>query len=165
MRPRLLKDAALSGVEFVFLLLLWMIFVGKLDVQEFSIGVAAALMGAVGDAIVKKESLAPFRPRLRWVALIAWEPWYVLKGTFVALRELARTLGGRQPRERFETLPYHCGGHNEVAAAKRALFAAYVTISPDSIVVGLDADRRIALIHQLGSPEVPEVARELGVQA
>ena len=127
-------------------------------------GVAVAAAGAVGDVIVKKEGFAAFRPRLHWVALIVWEPWYVIKGTVLALRELARTLAGRQPHFQFRIIPYRYGGQNETAAGKRALFSAYVTISPDTIVVGLDQKRELALLHLLGSEELPEIARELGAR-
>lgn len=158
------RDIALSGVEFLFLLLLWMIFVSKASWQELAIGVVAAAAGAIGDAMVKREGLAPFRPQAGWVLLITWEPWYVLKGTVLVFRELARTLTGGQPKGRFQAAPYRYGGQNEAASARRAIMAAYTTISPDTIVVGLDGNKQIALLHQLGSHEVPELARRLGVK-
>jgi len=127
-------------------------------------GVAVAAAGAVGDVIVKKEGFAAFRPQFRCVALIVWEPWYVIKGTVLALRELARSLVGRQPHFQFRTVPYRYGSQNETAAGRRALFSAYVTISPDTIVVGLDPKREIALLHILGSEELPKIARELGAR-
>lgn len=160
----LVRDIAWSGVEFLFLLLIWAIFVGNPTWQEFAIGVLAALAGAVGDAIVKREGLAAFRPRAGWVLLIFWEPAYVLKGTVLVFRELARTLGGRQPRGQFQAVPFRFGGQGEAAAGRRALFAAYTTISPDTIVVGMDAKNQIALLHQVGSGEVSELARRLGVK-
>jgi multisubunit Na+/H+ antiporter MnhE subunit len=164
MDARLLKDAALSFVEFLFLLLLWMIFASRISRQEVAIGVAAAVLGAVGDAIVKVEGFAPFSPHARWVVLIVWEPWYVLKGTVAVFRELGRTLIGRHPSGQFRAVPYCYGGKNETAAAKRALFAAYMTISPDTLVVGLDRDQHLALLHQLGSHAVPELGRRLGAE-
>ncbi len=159
------RDIALAGVEFLFLLLLWMIFVSKGSWQEFAIGVLAAAAGATGDAIVKREGLAPFRPQAGWVLLIVWEPWYVLKGTLLVFRELARTLAGGQPKGQFQAVPFRYGGQSETAAGRRAIMAAYTTISPDTIVVGLDKKSQIALLHQLGSCDIPELARRLGVQS
>jgi len=151
-------------MTFAFLLLLWMMFVGKWNWQEFGIGIAAALLGTLGDAIVKAEGFAPFRPRFQWVLLIFWEPWYVAKGSWIALRELARVLVGKQPEGRFESVPFAYGGDDATASARRALFAAFVTISPDAVVVGLDGDSQSALIHQLGPREISELARRLGAQ-
>lgn len=159
---RVLRDALLSTLEFLILLLLWMMFVSKISWQEFGIGVLAAIAGAIGDAVVKAEGLALFKPKPRWVLLIFSEPWYVLKGTVLVFRELARVCTGRQPWGGFQSVPFRYGGSNEVASGRRALFAAYTTISPDTIVVGLDRDQHIALLHQLGSREVPELADRLG---
>lgn len=164
MTSRALRDALLSTLEFLILLLLWTIFVSKLSWQELCIGVLAAIAGAIGDAIVKAEGLAPFKPKLRWVLLIFWEPWYVLKGTALVFREFAHACTGRQPRGGFQSVPFRYGGSNEVASGRRALFAAYTTISPDTIVVGLDHDRHIALVHQLRSGELPELANRLGAK-
>jgi len=158
------REAAFSAVEFCFLLLLWMMFVSKLSWQETAIGAAAALAGAVGDAIVKSQGLAIFRPRLRWLLLIFWEPWYAIKGTAVVFRELARNLIGKRPRAQFQAVPYQFGGDDEVSAGRRTLFAAYVTISPDTIVVGLDRKQQIALVHQLGSHDLPAIAQQLGAK-
>ncbi len=165
MTSRLAKDAALGFVEFLFLLMLWTIFVGNPTWHEISIGLIAALFGATADDIVKAEDFAPFRPHLRWIVLIFWEAWYALKGAVAAFSELARSLTGHKPDAQFLAIPYCYGGDNATAAAKRALFTAYMTISPDTIVVGVDRDKHIALVHQLGSSEIPEIARRLGAEA
>ncbi len=160
----LVRLIAMSTVEFVILLLLWMLFVSQLSWQEFWIGFIAAALATLADTMVEAENFAPFQPRMRWVLLIFWEPWYVLKGSIVALRELARTLTGGQPVGRFQAFSYPSGGQDAVAGARRALFAAYVTISPDTIVVGIDRDHNTALLHQIGPTEVSELARELGAR-
>ncbi len=142
-----------------------MIFTSNLSWQEFAIGVVAAAVGAVGDAIVKSEGLAKFRPRARWILLIFWEPWYVLKGTWLVFSELVRPLGGKRLRGKSHAVPFQYGGQDDASAARRAILAAYVTVSPDSIVVGLDPEKHLVLLHQLGTDEIPELARRLGVES
>jgi multisubunit Na+/H+ antiporter MnhE subunit len=164
MSSRLLRDVALSAVEFLFLLLLWEVCVDKISWHEFAVGVVAALIGTAGDWLVKAEGFAPFRPHARWLALIFWEPWYVFKGSIAVSRELVRKLAGRPTDSRFRAVPYQFGGNTDVAAAKRALFAAYMTISPDTIVVGLDRGQQLALLHQLGTHDVPELGQRLGAK-
>lgn len=161
---RLLRDLALSAVEFLFLVLLWAIFVSKVSSHEYAIGIAAALIATTADWVVKAENFAPFRPRTRWLVLLSWEPWYILKGAVIAFRQLARQLTGQQPDSQFRAVPYRFGGKTDVAAARRALFEAYLTISPDTIVVGIDRDRQIALLHQFGTQDVPELGYRLGAR-
>lgn len=162
--PRLVRGVLASASTFLFLLLLWMMFVSKWSWQEFGIGIIAALLGTLGDAIVKAEGFPPFQPRLEWLLLLFWEPWYVAEGSWIALRELARVLVGKQAEGRFDEVPFNYGGNDPVTIAKRALFAAFVTISPDAIVIGLDRESQTALIHELGPREISELAQRLGAE-
>jgi multisubunit Na+/H+ antiporter MnhE subunit len=164
MDSRRLRDMGLAFLEFLFLLLLWMIFVSELRWHELEIGIAAALLATIGNWVVTEEGLAAFRPRARWVLLGLWEPWYVVKGMVVVFRELWRTFTGVQPEGRFKAVAYQYGGADPMSTAKRALFAVYVTVSPDTIVVGLDRDQQIALLHQVGPEEISELARRLGAE-
>lgn len=127
-------------------------------------GVIAAAIGSFMDTIVKAQGLATFRPRTRWVLLIFLEPWYVLKGTAAVFREFGRSLFAAKVTGNFQAIPYWYGSDRDTASARRALFTAYVTISPDTIVVGLDGDGSIALLHRLGTQDIPELGRKLGAQ-
>lgn len=164
MPDRVLKAIAFSSIEFVFLLGLWMLFVSQLQPAEFVAGVAAALLGAIGDGVVKSKRLAKFGPRPAWLWLLSWEPWYVLTGTIVILRALARRLSGKRTEAEFRALRFRAGGDDAESAAQRALAITAISISPDTIVVGVDRKREFMLLHLIAPRPATKLARKLGAE-
>ena len=162
---RALKLGLLTGLEWLFLLALWMAFVSTWSKAELLIGMLAATIGAVADAVVKKEGLAKFKPKLSWVLLIFWEPWYVAQGAYFSFKAFFCQLLGVRPRSGFQVAEYDAVGDDERSAAKRALAITYLTIPPNSIVIGIDRERKQALIHHIVPPTESTMARKLGVKA
>lgn len=162
---RVVRVGLLTAVEWVLLLALWMAFVSQWSKAEFLFGILFATVGTIADAVVKEEGLAKFHPKASWVALIFWEPWYVLKGTYVTFKALLQEVAGRHPDSKFETAGYDTAGTDARSDAKRALAIAYLTIPPNSIIVGIDRDKKQILIHHI-IPSPPSImARKLGVKA
>lgn len=162
MRGRVLKAIEYSSIEFLFLLGLWMLFVSGLQLAEFAAGVAGAALGALGDGIVKSKRFAKFRPRLRWLGMFAWEPWYVLTGSAAILWALARRLAGKESKAQFRVVPFRAGGDNSESAARRALALTLTTVPPNFIVVGIDRERNFMLVHQVSPTGTPLVTKKLG---
>jgi Na+/H+ ion antiporter subunit len=61
---------------------------------------------------------------------------------------LAR-LAGRAPRGRFRTAPFRAGGRGGRDVARRALSESLGSLGPNTIVIGVDPDRDLILVHQL----------------
>lgn len=162
MQGRILKAIEFSSIEFLFLLGLWMLFVSSMQLAEFAAGIAAAALGAVADGLVKSQRLAQFRPRLKWLWLFAWEPWYALTGTAAIFRALARRLAGKKSEAQFRVVPFRAGGDDSEAAARRSLAITLTTIPPNFIVVGIDKQRNFMLVHQVSPTGTPLITKKLG---
>lgn len=159
------KDVLLSGVEWGFLVVLWMLFVSQWKKDEFLIGIAVAFVGAVADAIVKAEGLAKFSPKAEWVLLILWTPYYVAQGVWATLKAFCAEFFGRSPQSRFIAKPYKpAKSQDATSSAKRALATAYLTIPPNSIVVGIDGEHEQVLMHEIVPEPTSRMAQKLGVQ-
>ena len=87
-----LKIGALATMEYVYLVVLWMLFVSNPKRGELYAALAAALIGTVADWVVKVQDFATFRPKLKQLALIFWEPWYALDGTHPEVQRHFETL-------------------------------------------------------------------------
>lgn len=164
MQDRVLKAVIFSSVEFLFLLGLWMLFVSQTQRAELVAGIFAAAFGAVADGLVKSKRLARFRPRLKWLALFALEPWYVLTGSAAIMWALGRRLMGKKSEAQFRVVPFPAGGNDPESAARRALAITLTTVSPETIVVGIDRERGLMLLHLIAPASIPKIARRLGVQ-
>jgi multisubunit Na+/H+ antiporter MnhE subunit len=159
---RVLKAVAFSSIEFVFLLVLWMLFVSQLQGAELVIGLFAAGIGAVADGVVKAHRFAKFQPRAQWVWMFSWEPWYVLTGSAAILWALARQLVGKKSEAQFRVLGFRAGGNDSKSAARRALALTLTTIPPNFIVVGIDKEKNFMLIHQVSPTGTPLVTQRMG---
>jgi multisubunit Na+/H+ antiporter MnhE subunit len=160
-----LQELIISAVEFLFLFGLWMLFVSQAQRMEAVIGAGAAVVGAVADALVKAKQLDKFRPRVEWVLLLAWEPWYVLRGSVSVFIELAKRVAGKTPDAQFQVVPFRGGGDDRESSARRALAITLTSISPDTIVVGIANDRNFMLLHQIRSSGPPLLTKRLGARA
>src|SRR5579884_77126 len=115
---RALKLGLLTAFEWIVLLVLWMAFVSQWKMSEFLFGVLFATIGAVADAVVKKEGLAKFKPKLKWLLLIFWEPWYALDGTWATLKAIAKKLAGKKSEAQFKVDSFDAPGLDAESAAK-----------------------------------------------
>lgn len=162
MQGRILKAIEFSSIEFLFLVGLWMLFVSSMQLAEFTAGIAAAALGAVADGVVKSQRLAQFRPRLKWLWLFAWEPWYALTGTAAIFWALARRLAGKKSEAQLRVVSFRAGGDDSEAAARRALAITLTTIPPNFIVVGIDKQQNFMLVHQVSPTGTPLITKKLG---
>ena len=158
------RELLLIAIEFVFLLGLWMLFTSLPEINELAAGIGAAFLAAVGDAVIKSTDFARFRPRARYVLLIFAEPWYIAKDTFVVFWELLRRMRGMQRRSRLAVIPFDAGGDDLDSNARRALATAYSTIAPNTIVLGIDRERHLILVHQIAPAGTPWLTRQLGAR-
>lgn len=157
------KLVLLSCVEYVYLVLLWMAFVSKLDITELKVGLGVALAGTVADAIVKAEGSGHFRPHLRWTLLTLLEPWYVLKGMWTVIEQFPKAMKRKQDGQ-FKAVQFDAGEDDVDSASRRAVATMLLTIPPNSVIVGIDGHNGQMLVHEM-KPEKPTLmGRELGVQ-
>jgi multisubunit Na+/H+ antiporter MnhE subunit len=161
-RRPFLRAVTVSAVEFIFLLGLWMLFVSRLRGLEVLVGVCAAFLGAVADAIVRAKSFIRFQPRAKWLSLFLWEPWYVLAGSVAILCALAKRLAGKKSDAEFRIVPFRAGGNDPESATRRALAVTLTSISPDLIVVGIEKDKNFMLVHEISPSPTPLIAKRLG---
>jgi multisubunit Na+/H+ antiporter MnhE subunit len=151
-----------SAIEFFILFALWLLFVGQTSANELLAGAGAAFLGAVADALLKAESFAKFKPKFKWLLLITWEVWYVLSGTGAIMLALLKRIIGKESEAQFKAVRFEAGGDDPESWARLALVTMLVTISPNSIVVGIDTECGLMLSHLLPAGGTPEIAKRLG---
>lgn len=157
------KRSLTAGFEFVFLFGLWLAFVSNPGHRaEYWAGLAAALIGAIADALVKSKNFAVFRPKLDWVALFFLEPWYAITGTASIFRALLRRIAGKKSEAQLHAIKMDVGGDDPESSARRALMIALMTIPPNLIVVGIDRHEGVMLVHQVSPTGTPWIGKRMG---
>jgi hypothetical protein len=107
---------------------------------------AVAASAAVGIRSARKlrGSLDP--SLLRAVPVAGWR--FVVE-SFLILGYLVARVVGRAGPGRFRTAPFRHGDDGRRDVARRALSEAVGSLAPNTIVVGIDPDRNLILVHQL----------------
>jgi multisubunit Na+/H+ antiporter MnhE subunit len=143
-------------VWWVLLAALWLALVDTVAVPELVTGAVAAAIAATGAVLVRSQRLLLLRPRAAWLRH-AGRP---LLRVGLDLGPLLRALWRRGIRRRDEhgvlvELPYAAVAQEPRAAAHRVFTETLGSLAPNTIVVGIDRERRMLLVHQLVPTDDP----------
>lgn len=140
---------------------LWFVFVYELSLIELLAGAAAAAVTVVALEISLHTVPLDFKPEVRWLLAAFMLPLIVVKDMAALLRALARLLAAKRIRSLFQVTHFRSSSEEPRAAAKRVLAVAFTTVSPNSIVVGIDQKSGLLLFHELEKTPLPKIIEEL----
>ncbi len=113
-------------------------------------GAVAAAIGATGTTLVYAERLVGFDPRARW-ALRLWRPLVQFGPDLRLLASaLVRALsGGRRDPGGLRAVRFIPAGSPAEISARCAVASTVGSFAPNTIVLGVELDRQLILVHQL----------------
>jgi multisubunit Na+/H+ antiporter MnhE subunit len=144
-------------VWWVLLAALWLALVDTVVVPELVAGAVGAAIAATGAVIVRRQRRVLLRPRAAWApsalrALARFGPDLVPLTTALWRRGVRRA----DERGRLVEVPYDAVADDDPeAAAHRVLTEAIGSFAPNTIVVDIDRDRRVVLVHELVPTDDP----------
>lgn len=142
---------------------LWVLLTSTFRGSELVAGAIAAAVTAAAVAAVYGRERFGFRPRLRWLRRGLFVPFEIVVETWRLTVALVRHATGRRlVRGAWVAIPFEHGPDGDPeAAARRALVTAGLSMTPNTVVVGIDPDRDQILAHQL-LPDPERVAGLVG---
>jgi hypothetical protein len=98
--------------------------------------------------------------------LTCWRiPWYIVSDSYTIVAVLLKDLAGVEKAGSFYRFcGFKTSAHDPLLMARQVLATGYTTVTPNSIVIGIDAAQSRMLFHQLQRTEVSRMAKELGAQ-
>ncbi|HEY1596060.1 MAG TPA: hypothetical protein VGF74_11735 [Thermoleophilaceae bacterium] len=136
---------------------MWLWLDDTLAVPELIVGAVASLLAATVAAFVLEAAAPPVRVRLRWLR----HAWRLPAHAVADLGRLARVLvlslvGRRGTGGGFRAFHFEPGSGNDPEdVGRRALAKLAGSFSPNTVVVGIDAERKLILVHQLEPDDSP----------
>jgi hypothetical protein len=128
---------------------LWLLFVDTVEAPQLYAGAAVAAVAATASELVRHQRIAGVSPRPRRL-LRLWRPVAAVpRDLWLLVGEVAAAVGGRAPRGQFRELPFDPGDGSPEDLARHALAEGAGSFSPNTIVIGVDIERRALLAHQL----------------
>jgi len=146
---------------------LWIAYVGTFAVHELLLGVIATLIATLGLFIINRRYPAKFSPSFHELLSLWCVPWYLVSDTWKIIAVAGKDLvGAKRAASLFRTVRFDAGTKDDPhAVARRVLAVVYTTITPNTIVLGINASDQKMLLHELVSSPLPKMTRDLGAQA
>lgn len=132
------------------LLGLWLLIVGTKARLELYAGLIAAAVALAALEVVRRQGLLVFRPDWEWIPRLGALPFWALYDFGVVTLALVRSLArGRRVQGAFLAVPFPAGDRRARYAFRRALATTGGTIDANAIVVDIDPERSLALLHAI----------------
>jgi multisubunit Na+/H+ antiporter MnhE subunit len=142
-----------------------MVLTDSVRIAELVAGAGVAAIAASGFELVRRQRVAAqaIRPAL------AKRVWRVLVGAVVDVGRLTRAafaqlVHPRPSRGLVVAIPFRHTADDPDSRAHRAAAAALGSVAPNSIVVGVDQDAGLLVVHQLEATRKPSDLDPLGVR-
>ncbi len=129
---------------------LYLLLIDITDLPELIVGAGAAILAATGLELAREQGLVGESIRSEWLLrarhAFAKVPLDILLVSLAAIRALLRP--GRS-QGRFRAVSFRTREAQRREVGKRALSESLGSFAPNTIVVGVDPERELILVHQL----------------
>ena len=143
---------------------LWLLLTEKLTAAELAVGAACALVAGAASEVAWSAHLTAFGADPRALLQAARVPAMLVADTGRVFAVLFLHLfTRRKAASLLRVVPFDPGAADDPKdAARRALAIGLLTMTPNAIAIGIHADKRQLLVHQLVDTGVPRLLRKLG---
>jgi hypothetical protein len=129
---------------------LYLLLIDTVDLPELYAGCAAVALAMAAFEAARRQgvadaSVAPALLHRGWRAL-AGVPIQIV---FLCTEAVAQLVSPRAQRGQFRAVSFDAGADNARDAGRRALAEGLGSFAPNTIVVGVDPERDLLLVHQL----------------
>jgi hypothetical protein len=128
----------------------YMVLIDTVDLPELYAAIGAVLLAGAAYEAARRQGLAEARVSPGWVArgwrVIASVPRQIL---LVSWEAFAQLVAPRQTRGSLRAVPFRAGGEGSLDVGRRALAEGLGSLAPNTIVIGIDGDHDLLLVHQL----------------
>ena len=149
------RRVLLTALGFVLAGGVYMALIDTTSLPELYAGAAVALLGAVTFEAALEQDRAEMRVRARRLAR-AWRALALIPADIVRVSAAALAQAGspRAERGRLRAVPFRHGSDTDSRdVGRRAAAEALGSLAPNTIVIGIDHERDLLLVHQLaGGP-------------
>ena len=145
-----MRAPASVGLGFALGAAFYMVLIDTVDLPELYAGIGAVLLAGAAYEAARRQGIAEARVSLRWVS----RGWRVIASiprqiAWVSWQALAQLVAPREARGSLRAVPFRAGGDRSGDVGRRALAEGLGSLAPNTIVIGIDGERDLLLVHQL----------------
>jgi hypothetical protein len=117
---------------------------------ELYAGIGAMLLAGAAFEVSREQGFSEAALSPRWLLRGGRVLWRVPAQILIVCGQaFAQLLDHKPTRGRLRAVPFRAGGEGSHDAGRRALTEALGSLTPNTIVIGIDRDRDLLLVHQL----------------
>jgi len=141
----------------------WILLVAGVKRDEMIVGALSVVAAALFLQLVYRTEHQKLDIRLRDLASCWRIPGYIIGDTWVVTVVLLKDLLGiRRASSFYRVCGFKTGKYDPLLAARRVLATTFTTLTPNSIVIGIDYEQSRMLFHQLQRSSISKMTQELG---
>jgi len=144
---------------------LWLAYTSSVGYRELCAGAGAAAIAPGAVWVLAGKGKICFRFRWRQAAQAIYVPWNVIVDTWKLMRAVAmQVFSARGAPSLLAAVEFEAAQNDPAAAGREALAITFMTITPNSVVLGIVPDQGVLLYHQIIPSPVATAARHLGAR-
>ena len=145
-----LRSLASSLLGVVLAAAFYMVLIDTVDLPELCVAIGAVLLAGAGYEAARRQGVGEARVLPGWVA----RGWRVIAGVprqilLVSGEAFAQLVTPRETRGSLRAVPFRAGGEASLDVGRRALAEGLGSLAPNTIVIGVDDEHDLLLVHQL----------------
>jgi multisubunit Na+/H+ antiporter MnhE subunit len=145
-------------VWWALLMAFWVVLDYSLAAAELLVGAGVAAVGAFVTELVAYQAASHFRMRIKWLVPMFALPGRVVRDTVIVFGALFRRLvHGEEPASGFLAVTKAWGDESAQGLTRRALLVGGSSVAPNTLVLGIDRDRDVMIVHHLVLPRNGEL--------
>ena len=127
----------------------YLVLIDTVSLPEIYAMVGVLLLCGAGFWLSREQGFAEAQVSVRWLAQ-AWRPvaQVPLHIMLVSWEAIGQLISRRRVRGQFRAVQFE-GGDTDADRGRQALAEALGSLAPNTIVVGIDTERKLLLVHQL----------------
>lgn len=144
-----MRRLGLSAAGFVLAGAFYLLLVDTTSLPELYVLIGVALLAAVAFEAAREQGFPEARISLRWLAR-SWRAIMrvPLDAGLLGRELIAQLMHSKRRRGQFRAVPFKAGS-GEHDRGRHALTEIVGSLAPNTIVIGVDADSDLLLVHQL----------------
>ena len=128
----------------------YMVLIDTVDLPELYAAISGVLLGGAAYEAARRQGIAEARISASWLVrgprVIASIPRQI---GWVSWQALAQLVAPRESRGTLRAVTFRAGGEGSDDVGRRALAEGLGSLAPNTIVIGIDSERDLLLVHQL----------------
>jgi hypothetical protein len=159
-----MRRAAIALAGFAFAAAFYLVLVDTTSLPEIYVLIAVALLAAIGFEAAREQGFPEARISPRWLTRGWRAVARVPSETLLLCGEAILQIRRRDPRRgEFRAIPFQ-GGEGERDRGRFAITEIVGSLAPNTIVIGIDPDSELLLVHQLKRTGGPDQLDVLGLR-